>query len=579
MTPDKPFKAGAPRGTLSGIACLLLLTLGTSSASPTPRDSAVESPPSVVGSAHPSQEVPQLEDGWRTGTPEDVGLSSQPLAAMTEALRRDEYPNVHAVLLAKDGRLIYEEHFEGTAWRWMDGRADSVLAQFDRETLHEVRSVTKSVTSAVFGIALESGAIGSVDELLFDYFPEYAHLATPEKQEITLRHVLTMSAGFEWAEVGEDWDDEQLLYASPTPAEVVLSKPLATEPGARYVYNGGLTTLLALVISRATGESFGEYARTRFFEPLGISRVEWGWPGTAKEPRPAEDGSIYVSSCCRTAWRDVEELGWEGHAPWSSVAVPTAGLWIRPRDLLKIGSVYLNGGRWNQRQIVPETWVTESLAHHIDQTEGLEQHGQGVTSHSGYGYQWWHQRYSLPYGEISVQAAFGYGGQRIWIVPELDLVVVHVTGNYNRWYAGYQAERLLLERIMPWALGIESSYRHEMARPVRDLAPGEWSSIALTAEEHARYVGTYDLGGVQLEIYEEDGALRHALPGQGMVTLLPTGDQVFAAGLVEDGEPSKLYWPDERIHFVVDDLGAVQRYEWRDVATGQTTSTGLRARE
>ena len=559
------------------IACLLLLFAGGCSDSHSPGELAGQPSPSSEVSSHSYEWPQQLDDGWRAGNSEDVGRSSGALEAMTEALHRDEYPNVHAVLIAKGGRLVYEEHFDGTAIVWEGGQRKTTSARLDRETLHDVRSVTKSVTSAVFGIAMESGAIESVDESLFDYFPDFAQLATPEKQEIKLRHVLTMSAGLEWTEVLEDWDDEQLLYANPDPTEFMLSKPLVSEPGARWAYNSGLTTLLGLVIGRATGVSFGDYARARLFEPLGITDVEWAWMGTAEDPLPGEDGSIYVSSCCRSAWQDVAEFRWEGHAPWSSVAMPSVGLWIRPRDLLKIGSLYLNGGRWNDRKILPETWVEASLAHHIDRSEGpLQEHGQGVTSQSGYGYQWWQDRYSLPYGEITVHAAYGNGGQRIWIVPDLDLVAVQVTGNYNLWYASYQAERLLLERIVPWAMGIESSYRHEIARPVHALAPGEWSSTALSARESARYVGSYEFAGERLEIYQETGALRFELPGGGSVALLPMGDHVFAAGLVEDGEPKKIYWPDERVHFVLDEAGEVEGCEWRSVATGEVINEGTR---
>ena len=559
------------------IACLLLMVAGGCSDSQSQHELTREQSPSKELSAHPYQQPPQLDDGWRVGNSEDVGRSNEPLEAMTEALHSDDYPNVHAVLIAKNGRLVYEEHFDGTAILWEGGQRKTTSARFTRETLHEVRSVTKSVTSAVFGIALESGAIESVDESLFDYFPDYAHLATPEKQKITLRHVLTMSAGIEWTEVLEDWDDEQLLYGNPNPAEFMLSKPLVSEPGARWVYNSGLTTLLGLVIGRATGTSFGEYARARLFEPLGITDVEWAWPGTAEDPRPGEDGSIYVSSCCRSAWQNVKEFRWEGYAPWTSVAMPSVALWIRPRDLLKIGSLYLNGGRWNERKILSEKWVEASLAHHIDRSEGpLQEHGQGVTSHNGYGYQWWHTRYSLPYGEITVHAAFGNGGQRIWIVPELDLVAVQVTSNYNLWYADYQAERLLLERIVPWAMEIESSYRHEIARPVHEFAPGEWSATALSARESTRYVGSYEFAGERLDIYQENGTLRFELPGEGSVALLPTGDHVFAAGPVEDGEPTRIYWPDERVHFVLDEAGEVEGCEWRSVATGEVINEGIR---
>lgn len=540
-------------------------------------DSAPSSSPDRV-SAQTYRRPAQVQDGWQVGTPEDVGRSRAPLEEMTGALHRDDYPNVHAVLIAKDGRLVYEGHFDGTAILWEDGESKTTTARFDRETLYELRSVTKSVASAVFGLALESGAVRSVEDRLFDYFPDYAHLATPEKREVRLRDVLTMSAGFEWSEGTGGSDDEQVLYSDPDPAGVVLSRPLVTEPGSRYYYNGGLSTLLGLVVARATGEPFGRYARSRLFEPLGIDHVEWAWSGEPDEPQPAEDGSIYVSSCCRTVWQDVEELRWDGHAPFSSIAMPSAALWMRPRDLLKIGTVYLNGGSWNERRIVPERWVTESLALHIDQLDDVQDHGPGATSRPGYGYQWWHTQYSLPYGELTVHAAYGNGGQRIWIVPELDLVAVHITSNYNQPFSGYQADRLLVERIVPWALGIETGYRHEIARPARALAPGEWPSIAITPEESARYLGSYDYGPRQLAIYLEDGVLRHELPVQGSMALFPAGDHVFAMGLVEDGEATRLFWPDERLHFVLDEAGAVERYEWRSAATGEASSTVPRVR-
>lgn len=564
---------------LALVSCLLLLVCGGCSNSRFRGDNARTMPSSNEAASQPYQRPPQLEDGWQVGAPEDLGLAGEPLERMTEALRRDDYPNVHAVLIAKGGRLIYEEHFEATAWIWEEGQRVATMARFDRDALHEVRSVTKSVASAVFGIAMESGAIGSVDEPLFDYFPDYAHLATPEKKEITLRDVLTMSAGFQWVEVLEDWDDESMLYANPNPAEYVLSKPLESKPGTSWYYNGGLTTLLGLVVGRATGESFGEYARTRLFEPLGITYVQWGWQGTAEAPRPGEDGSIYASFCCRTAWQDVAELRWEGRDPWSSVAMPSAGLWIRPRDLLKFGSLYLNGGRWGERQVVPQAWVETSLAYHIDRyDEPTREHGPGVTSYPGYGYQWWHTRYLLPYGDITVHTAQGNGGQRIWIVPELDLVAVQVTSNYNLWYASYQAERLVLERIVPWALGVESGYRHEIARPVRELAPGEWPTTTLTAQEGARYVGVYDFAGERLEIHQEKDVLRLELPGQGEVDLLPAGDHVFAAGLITREGPTKIYWPEARLYFMLDEGGEVSGYQWRQLDTGEITSTATRVR-
>lgn len=250
---------------------------------------------------------------------------------------------------------------------------------------------------------------------------------------------------------------------------------------------------------------------------------------------------------------------------------------MRPRDLLKLGSLYLNGGRWNGRQILPEAWVEESLRPHVEKGPPSE-HGDGVTSHGSYGYQWHYDHYQLPYGEVTVHFADGNGGQLIWVVPELNLVAVQVAGNYGLWQYDYQAERLLLERIVPWALGVEATYQHEIARPVHPVKLGEWSSTTLTAHERALYVGWYDFAGERLGIYDENGVLRFELPGAGAVDLLPEGNHVFAAGLVEGDEPTKLYWPDARLHFVLDSGGEVERFEWREVVTGIVTSVGTRMR-
>lgn len=490
---------------------------------------------------------------------------------MTEALLRDEYPNVHAVLIARDGRLVYEEYFEGVDRRWQeDGRRRDVPTTFDRDMLHEVRSVAKSVTSAVFGLAVADGAIESLDQPLFDFFPDYARLATPEKRRITLRHVLTMTAGLDWNENDIPPTDpgyhETLMYETSDPAGFILSRPLASEPGERWHYNGGLTTLLGMVIGRATGRSFGEYTRERLFEPLGIDRVEWGWLGT--------DG---LGGGGENAWKDVPEFRWEGSESWSNVASPPFALWMRPRDLLKLGSLYLDGGRWNGRRILSEAWVEESLQPHVDGGPRSE-HGEGASSQGAYGYQWYHEHYRLPYGEVTVHAARGNGGQRIWVVPELGLTAVQVTGNYNLWHASYQAERLLLERIVPWALGVEATYQHEITRPVHPLKPGEWSTTTLTAHERALYVGSYNFAGERSYIYDENGVLRFELPGAGAVDLLPEGNHVFASGLVVGNEPTKLFWPDARLHFVLDSGGEVERFEWREVATGIVTSAGTRVR-
>lgn len=554
----RPSRRGAPRPLGSLLLLLALPPVVVGCGSPSPEGSDPRTPDARY------RTPPQLDDGWRVASPEDVGLARAPLARLTEAVRRgEEYPNVHAVLIAKDGRLVYEEYFGGWDWRdrsWPLGPNVMVPITFHRDSLHDIRSAGKSIAAALVGIAVGSGAIPSVDQPLFDYFPEHAGLATPEKRQISLRHALTMSAGLDWNEGDVSMEapsnHEKVMARSPDPARFVLARPLVAEPGSTFYYSGGLSTLLGFAVSRATGQSLGAFARERLFEPLEITTVEWGGP---------------------MAWNDVPELHWPSSEPWARVATPTGELWMQARDLLKFGQTYLDGGRWNGRRVVPEAWVRESIEPHV--ALGSQEHGQGVTSHRGYGYQWWHTRYRLPYGDLSVHFAAGNGGQVVWLVPQVGVAAVHLAGNYNMVFSSWRTQKLLLERVIPWALGIEATYRHEMGRPVRGVGPGEWPMVPLTPRERALYVGTYEervvnaRGPERIEVWEEAGVLRMRLRDGGVIDLIPAGDHVFAAGRVQEGRPTEIYWPDERIVFVVDE-GRLLRYEWRQVGNEGTLITG-----
>lgn len=543
-------------------ACLLsLLVAGGCSNSPS--DDEGGRAPGTSDEVNPSayRTPPRLDDGWRPGTPEDVGLKSAPLERMTDALRDDEYPNVHAVLIAKNGRLVYEEYFEGTDRRYRGVRRETVTLVFDRETLHDVRSVGKSFTAALVGIALASDTIQSVDRPLIDFFPEHADLATPEKRRITLRHALTMSAGLDWNEGDVPYTNpanhEEVMSTSEDPVGFVLGRTPIAEPGSRWYYNGGLPMLLGLAVGRTTERPFGTFARERLFEPLGITEVEWAGP---------------------EAWTALPELRWESGERWARVANPAGSLWIRPRDLLKFGSLYANGGRWNGRQVLTKEWVRESLEPHVVRSDAVREHGEGATSRGAYGFLWWHDRYTLPYGELTVHAAYGNGGQRIWVVPDLGLTAVHLTGNYNIWTSSWNAERLLLERIVPWALGIEATYRHELGRPALAVEPGDWSFVELPPTERALYVGEYEDGGERIEVREVQDALEMTLPGTGTMHMIPEGDHAFAVGRIEDGQVRKVYWPSERAVFVLDDAGDVVRYEWRTEGETEPVGVGTRVR-
>ncbi len=506
-----------------------------------------------------SAEAPaDLGDGFRTTTPDGIGLTSGQLRAMTEMLRQDVYPNVHALLIRKDGYLVYEEYFAGRDGRFDDDLEwETVDLNFDSEMLHQTRSITKSITSAVVGLAIADGAIESVDVPVFPYFPEHADKLTDEKRNISLQHLLTMSAGIDWNEEDVPYssldNDEVRMDASDDPVGFVLGRNLVSEPGANYYYNGGLPVLSGFMVSRATGQSFAKFANEKLFEPLGIDGVEWG-------------------GCC--GWDDIPEMRWDTDKPWARFVNPAAQLWIRPRDLLKFGSLYLDEGRWNDKQILPPDWVSESLRAHIPQRYPEMRHGDGAVARHSYGYFWWHLEYELPYGNFTVHAAYGNGGLRIWIVPSLDLVAVHLTGNYNLSTSSWNAERLLLEQILPWAAGVKSDYEHETGVEIQTLQPGDWPNVDINP---AAYVGSWEEDGGLVSIIDDADHITMLRSEGANWDLLPESETVFAFGRIVDGVPASIFWKDFRLIFIPNENGQFDRYEIREVNRNRVVFEGTRA--
>jgi len=324
---------------------------------------------------------------------------------------------VHAILIERSGRLIYEEYFEGFDESW--GRPLGRLTM-DAASLHDLRSVTKSVVSAPAGIAVGEGAIKSLDQPVVEWFPEYSDLNTPERRRVTLAHVLTMTSGMEWNEevpYNDPRNDEIRMSRDPKPLWYALSRPFTRDPGAEFDYNGGLTHVMAAVVERATKTSLEEFARTKLFQPLGMDTAEWmgdlaGMPAAA------------------------------------------SGLRLRARDMAKFGSLYLHDGRWNGKPIVPANWIQRSTRRHFrfSREAGRDRSpaAPDAAGEFGYGYFWWYSCYPTAAGLIESRSAVGNGQQRIFVLPGLDMVVTLLAGRYNDFTTGNTlGTRILREHVIP----------------------------------------------------------------------------------------------------------------------------------
>jgi CubicO group peptidase (beta-lactamase class C family) len=323
------------------------------------------------------------DDGWPVASVnEDKLIDRAALCRMADRLAASSDANVHAVLVARGGKLVFERYFRGSDE--INGRPVGKVT-FDADTLNNVKSVSKSVASLAVGIAIDRGLIGSINEPIFSFFPELSDLRSPEKERIQLLHALTMSMGLEWVEATPDNEgnnDEERMHMAPDPCRYVLGLAATAQAGQEFFYNTGALTLVSAIIRKATGRPLDEFARATLFEPMGITGVEW----------------IRVKG-------DTDAGG---------------GLRLRPRDMAKIGQLVLAGGRWNDRQVVSKAWIDASMTPRMDAT-GL----------FFYGYLWWLGRSLLNGREVHWAGALGRGGQSIRIVPELDLVVVVTAGYYQ----------------------------------------------------------------------------------------------------------------------------------------------------
>lgn len=295
-------------------------------------------------------------DGWQVSTPSAEGFDVQALDNVYRELFDESlYPNIRSLLIVKNGKLVGEAYFKDEG---------------DLGRMHAVMSVTKSITSLVAGIAIERGWIGSIDDPVRDYLPEYFD-DDPLRQSMTIRHLLTMESGL-------DFDNEsqtgEMFYCGGSSLEYVLSRPMAFAPGTDWYYGDGNPQLISGIVQRTSGMSMEEVAAGNLFGPLGI-----------------------------------RDYYWEKHR--DGLSMGGMGLWLLPRDMARIGQLMLNGGSWNGKQLISEVWVKASTVQQA--------------SNRDYGYYW------LTSEGVTYWAS-GKGGQLIWMYPDQQLVVVITSDSFAK---------------------------------------------------------------------------------------------------------------------------------------------------
>ncbi|MDZ4792869.1 MAG: serine hydrolase [Bacteroidota bacterium] len=328
----------------------------------------------------------QPNDGIKTGWLNKAALNLQIIEALTDSITHGNYTNVHSVLIFKDDKLVYEQYWPGVDEVRMIGNVGTVPHHYD--SLHDVRSISKSFTSAALMIALSQGKIKSLQQRLFDFFPEYAKYDTGMKQLITIEHLLNMNAGLFWDEE-HAYNDSLKKGTIGDAYDFILRQRMVHRPGEKFVYSSGYTQLLAAIVERASGINIEKFTSKYLFQPLGIKNYQW---------TVEKNGLI-------SAW---------------------AGLRMRSRDLLKFGLLYLKNGKWNGKQIIPKNLVTQSLKPQISTP-----FGDSLLS-IGYSNQFWIYADHINGRLVNYGQAQGNGGQIIVIDRQNNLVLVTTAGNYDR---------------------------------------------------------------------------------------------------------------------------------------------------
>ncbi len=344
---------------LLGLLCVLLSGCGheADALGSTPQVSDVQ--PLAVTKAFKSVQ-PEMILPWQW--PHDLAENHGLDGAVLDVLHSEyDATQVLASVIVKEGHILDEYYKPG----------------YDESSIFTLQSCSKSITSALVGIAIDQGYIDGVDVPIAQYFPELLEAEDPAWRQMTIWNLLTHTSGFSSSDsaVWEQWRQSENWV------DYVLSRPVTSAPGTVFSYSTGGSHLLAAILQEATGESAYEYGKRVLFGPLGMNSVQCG-----TDPQGISDGGN--------------------------------GFAMNVYDMAKFGQLYLNGGQWEGRQIISNQWVNDSTSVQFQRPSGS----------ADYGYQWWVRTFGA--NRYPAYFAQGHGGQYIFVVPQLELVVVY-TSNYT----------------------------------------------------------------------------------------------------------------------------------------------------
>jgi len=335
-------------------------------------------------------------DGWQTASLDELNIDSAPLISLMNSINTNEfgYRFIDSIVIIKNNKLVFHEQIKDE----LDFTDD--WSNNKNVDLHILNSVTKSFTSALIGIAIDQGFIPNVDVKVLDYFQHKSFDKNwhTSKSDVTLKNWLTMRHGFLWDEWNISYLDSSNLNSQMNnardPIQFLLDRPMLTIPGEEFTYSTGVSFGIGRLLQHATGITVTEFMKQYLFEPLNITSFDtWKL-----------DGQLHTGS----------------------------GLYLNSRDMAKFGQLFLDKGQWQGQKIISESWVTESTAQLID------------NGNWGYGYQWWMTSYFVNNEKLNTYYADGFGGQYIFVFPQVNAVIV-ITGSA---YEASQREQRNLTYIL-----------------------------------------------------------------------------------------------------------------------------------